>query len=123
MLVFYFCTLPTLSSFHDSLFELIEQKKINATTSLQGGEFYCKSFFRHTQQKNYQPLKKTAIAYALALKLSLQETQDLLATAGYTLNDAIGFDSAIINFIRRGIYDIIKIEIELYDRNFPVFSN
>jgi hypothetical protein len=41
---------------------------------------------------DYTPTKKTAIAFAIALKLTLEETIDLLTTAGYTLSRSCKFD-------------------------------
>ena len=55
------------------------------------------------------PSKRTAIALAVALELNLDETDDLLERAGYTLSRSQKFDVIIEYFIINGKYDILKL--------------
>ena len=60
------------------------------------------------------PSKKTAVALAVALELSLAETQDLLQRAGFALSRSVLFDVIIEYFITQRKYDIYEINNTLF---------
>lgn len=63
---------------------------------------------------NYKPSKDTAIALALALHLTLEETNDLISRAGYRLSHSIRRDIIIEYFIREREFNLININEILY---------
>lgn len=65
--------------------------------------------------KYYQPSKNTAILFALALSLDIDDTKKLLEKAGFVLSNDILFDRIITYFITNKIYDIQKINYTLMD--------
>ena len=62
----------------------------------------------------YIPAKRTIIALALAMELTLEQTQELLNAGGYTLSNTILSDLIIEICIKEDIYDINDINFILF---------
>ena len=65
-------------------------------------------------KKHYKPSKKTAVAFAIALELSMDETTDLLQRAGIALSPSSKFDLIVGYYISHGIYDMMEINLTLF---------
>ncbi len=61
------------------------------------------------------PSKSTALAFAIALELNLDETKDLLSRAGFALSPCSKQDIIVRYFIEHEAYDIHEINIALFD--------
>jgi O-acetyl-ADP-ribose deacetylase len=72
------------------------------------------TFSKIRSQRNYQPSKNTVLSFAIALELNMDQTMDLLKSAGFTLSDGIRMDVAMRFFIENGIYDLFQIKITLF---------
>ena len=67
----------------------------------------------------YKPTKQNICAFAIALKLNLDETNKLLTSAGYILSHSIMFDRIIEDAIVHNNYDIDDINEKLYENDQP----
>ena len=102
------------AGFKDTLLNYIDR------TGKKDSEIYKKAnidrrlFSKIMNVQGYNPSKPTAIAFAIALELNLEETKDLIGRAGYTLSQASTFDRIIEFFILEGNYDIYEINEALF---------
>ncbi len=103
------------AGFTETLLKLIDQ------TGKKDSEIYKKAniskqhFSKIRNNPGYKPTKPTAIALALALELDLDATKDLIGRAGYALTNSSKFDLIIRYFIEQGNYNVIEINMALYE--------
>ena len=103
------------AGFTETLLKLIDK------TGKKDSEIYKKAllskqhFSKIRNNPNYKPTKPTAISLALALELNLEETKDLIGRAGYALTNSSKFDLIIRYFIEQGNYNVVEINIALYE--------
>ena len=74
-----------------------------------------RTFSKIKSNKDYRPSKQTVIAFAISLRLNLDQPQALLATVGFTLSRSSVFDKIILYFIHNGNYDIFEINQALFE--------
>lgn len=74
-----------------------------------------KLFSKIRNNPNYRPSKSTALAFAIALELNVEETRDFLARAGYALSHSSKFDIIVEYFIFHRNYNIHEINLTLFE--------
>ena len=72
-------------------------------------------FSKIRNNPDYKPTQPPAIALALALELDLEQTKDLIGRAGYALSNSSKFDLIIRYFIEQKNYNVVEINIALYE--------
>ena len=95
--------------------KLIDQKGEKDSVIYKKANLSKQHFSKIRNNPDYRPTKPTAIALALALELSLEQTRDLIGRAGYALSNSSKFDLIIRYFIEQKNYDILQINIALYE--------
>ena len=80
-------------------------------------------FSKIKADKGYHPTKETALAFAIALHLDMDETADLLKRAGYSLSHSSESDLIVEFFINRGIYSVDEINNQLDIRGHKPLTN
>ena len=72
------------------------------------------SFLKIRSDKYYKPSKPTVLAFALALELPLDQMQEMLVKAGFSLSHSNKFDIIIEFFVKRGNYNVYEINEALF---------
>lgn len=103
-------------SFAWKLFDYIDAKGMTDVECYKKANVDKKTFSKiKCNPDTYKPSKQTAVAFAIALELTLDETQDLLASAGLTLSRSFTFDKIIRYYLQKGVYDIFEINEALFE--------
>lgn len=102
-------------SFSEMILRKIKEKGMKNADCYKRANIDKKLFSKIVNNIHYKPKKTTALALAIALELSLEDTKELLMKAGLALSHSDKFDIIVEYFIKHGKYDIFKINEILYD--------
>lgn len=109
-------------SFEKHLQQLINKK------GLKNSEVYAtanisKQYFSKLLKGQVKPSKEKMLALAVGLHLNLDETIDFLRIAGYALSPISQTDKIVEYFIEHEDYNVLKIDIVLFDYGLDPLSN
>ena len=113
----------TDEGFSAALLRLIDEKGMTDAQCYKKANVDRRLFSKIRSDPEYRPSKPTALAFAIALELSLPETREFLQKAGFALTHSSKMDVVLEYFIKERFYDVIQINEVLFDLDLPLLGN
>lgn len=110
-------------SFREMLFDLIDERGMSEIECYKKANVDRRVFSKIKSNPDYRPSRQTAVAFAIALQLDLEQTQALLATVGLTLSGSNLFDKIIQYFIYTKNYNVYEINEALFEFDQPLLGS
>ena len=102
-------------SFTTRLLRLIDERGLKDSTVYKQSNISRQHFSKIQCNREYNPKKKTVLAFAVGLHLSEDETIDLLKSAGYAFSDSSKRDWIVRYCLENKIYNINQVNTLLFE--------
>ena len=102
-------------SFTTRLLRLIDERGLKDPTVYKQSNISRQHFSKIQCDRDYNPKKKTVLAFAVGLHLSEDETIDLLKSAGYAFSDGSKRDWIVRYCLKQKIYNINQVNTLLFE--------
>ena len=101
--------------FSQTLLRLIDARGKKDSEIYNRANVSRQHFSKIRNNPDYRPTKSTALAFAVALELDMDQTRDLIGRAGYALTRSSKFDVILMYFIEKKNYNIFDINAALFE--------
>ena len=109
-------------TFSQRLIRMIRERDMTESEAYKKAYVDRRHFAKIKKDEYYAPSKKTVLAFSIALELTLDETKDLLRSAGYALSRSSKFDIIVVYFLQNHDYNMFDINEVLYEYDQPIFE-
>ena len=113
----------TDEGFSAALLRMIDERGMTDAQCYKKANVDRRLFSKIRSDPDYRPSKPTALAFAVALELTLPETREFLGKAGFALTRSSKMDLVLEYCIKEGVYDVIRINEVLFDLDLPLLGN
>ena len=111
------------SSFSQALLALIDERGLTDSEVYHRANLSRQLFSKIRSRADYRPSKPTAVALAMALGLTLEETRTLLSRAGLALSRSSRFDVIVEFYLARGVHDVMTVNEALFSFGQPLLGS